>query len=462
MQKPVEPKKILCIHDLSGVGRCSLAVILPVLSVMGFQPVALPTVVLSTHTGGLGTPARMDGSAYGMAALEHYQTLGLQFDCIYTGYLGGEAQVALAEKAFALWPAAYKVVDPVMGDNGKAYSTVTPALVERIRSLCRAADLILPNYTEAQLLLQQQPVTEQLDDAAAQALADYFGTIPQYKGGVYDAWVVKDTENKEWKLMSDGSIRAERKTLHGYEQTNNRQYKVEMVSPKLTYAELPKFQECVRQIRHAGAKVNSSCGLHIHVAPNHNRQSLKNLLSIMYAKEDILFKALQVNEARAARWCQKVREPMLRQARTLSAEETKDLTQLESIWYEGEVSAGEHYNWTRYYALNLHSVFYRGTVEWRCFNSTLHAGRAAAYINLCLAMSAQAIAQRSTVMRKTHSDNELFTFRVWLVRLGLNGPEFKNTRDHLLANLDGDRAWRYDKDSYEVNKKKKKNREMER
>ena len=138
MQKPVEPKKILCIHDLSGVGRCSLAVILPVLSVMGFQPVALPTVVLSTHTGGLGTPARMDGSAYGMAALEHYQALELQFDCIYTGYLGGEAQVALAEKAFALWPAAYKVVDPVMGDNGKAYSTVTPALIERIRSLCRA------------------------------------------------------------------------------------------------------------------------------------------------------------------------------------------------------------------------------------------------------------------------------------------------------------------------------------
>ena len=167
MQKPVEPKKILCIHDLSGVGRCSLAVILPVLSVMGFQPVALPTVVLSTHTGGLGIPARMDGSAYGMAALEHYQTLGLQFDCIYTGYLGGEAQVALAEKAFALWPAAYKVVDPVMGDNGKAYSTVTPALVERIRSLCRAADLILPNYTEAQLLLQQQPVARDLRQISA-------------------------------------------------------------------------------------------------------------------------------------------------------------------------------------------------------------------------------------------------------------------------------------------------------
>ena len=133
-----------------------------------------------------------------------------------------------------------------------------------------------------------------------------------------------------------------------------------------------------------------------------------------------------------------------------------------SIWYEGNISDREHYNWTRYYALNLHSVFYRGTVEWRCFNSTLHAGKIAAYVNLCLAMSAQAINQRSTVMRKTMSDNELFTFRVWLVRLGLNGEEFKNTRNHLLANLDGDRAWRYDKDSYEVNKKKKKSREMER
>ena len=113
---------------------------------------------------------------------------------------------------------------------------------------------------------------------------------------------------------------------------------------------------------------------------------------------------------------------------------------MESIWYEGDIGNDEHYNWTRYYALNLHSVFYRGTVEWRCFNSTLHAGRAAAYVNLCLAISAQAIAQRSTVMRKTRSDNELFTFRVWL--------EFKHTRDHLLANLEGDRAWRYDKDSY--------------
>ena len=298
---------------------------------------------------------------------------------------------------------------------------------------------------------------------AAQALARYFETTARHTGGGYDAWTVKDPEGKAWKLMSDGSIEEECKTASGYQSINNPDYRVEMVTPKLTYAELPKLQECVCQVRKAGAKVNKSCGIHVHVdASNHNRQSLKNLIGIMYSKEDILFKALQVNKSRAERWCKKVREPMLRQARTLSSDETADLTQLEQVWYEGSVRNREHYNWTRYYALNLHSVFYRGTVEWRCFNATLHAGKVAAYVNLCLAISAQAIAQRSTVMRKTQSENELFTFRVWLVRLGLNGEEFKHTRDHLLAHLEGDRAWSHDKYSYAVNKKKKRNRGTER
>ena len=177
MLKRTEPKKVLCIHDLSGVGRCSLSVIQPVLAVMGLQPVALPTVVLSTHTGGFGQPARMDGAAYGLAALEHYQALGLQFDCVYTGYLGGEEQAALAERAFDLWPQARKVVDPVMGDNGRPYSNVTDEMIDRIRALCRRADLILPNYTEAHLLLRKELPTSALDDAAAQELASELAAL---------------------------------------------------------------------------------------------------------------------------------------------------------------------------------------------------------------------------------------------------------------------------------------------
>ena len=171
-------------------------------------------------------------------------------------------------------------------------------------------------------------------EQAAQALAEYFGTSPQYLGTYYDTWGVTDPEGKVWKLMSDGSIRAERKTGSGYESVGRGEYQVEMVTPKLTYAELPKFQEWVRRVRRAGAKANSSCGIHVHVdASNHNRQSLKNLIGIMYSKEDLLFKALQVIEARAERWCKKVREPMLRKARELSSDETKDLTQLEAVWY---------------------------------------------------------------------------------------------------------------------------------
>lgn len=172
MLKTTEPKKVLCIHDLSGFGRCSLSVILPVLSVMGVQPVTLPTVLLSTHTGGFGQPARLDGAAYGQAALQHYHQLGISFDLIYTGYLGGEEQAALAQLAFNLWPQAHKVVDPVLGDGGHAYSTVTPAFIQRMRDLCRQADLILPNCTEVSLLLDAPLPEGEITPDTAQALAD--------------------------------------------------------------------------------------------------------------------------------------------------------------------------------------------------------------------------------------------------------------------------------------------------
>lgn len=172
MLKTTEPKKVLCIHDLSGFGRCSLSVILPVLSVMGVQPVALPTVLLSTHTGGFGQPARLDGAAYGQAALQHFHQLGISFDLIYTGYLGGEEQAALAQLAFSLWPQAHKVVDPVLGDGGHAYSTVTPAFIQRMRDLCRQADLILPNCTEVSLLLDTPLPEGEITPDTAQALAD--------------------------------------------------------------------------------------------------------------------------------------------------------------------------------------------------------------------------------------------------------------------------------------------------
>ena len=285
---------------------------------------------------------------------------------------------------------------------------------------------------------------------AAEAVASLFGTTARHCGSprVYDPWEVTDRQGKVWRFVCDSSIHGSRRVGGQQLPCGDKAYKVEMNSPKLEYSEMGKLQEVVRALRHAGAVVNGSCGMHVHVdASQHTPKSLKNALSIMYSKEDILFKALNVNESRVERWCQKVREPMLEKIRKLPAH--TGMERLKREWYEGCDGSDEHYNWTRYYALNLHSVFYRGTLEWRCFESTLHAGKVRSNITLALAISAQAINQSRTVMRKTEiSENPAFTFRTFLLRLGLVGPEYKNVREHLLENLPGDRAWRYDRSQY--------------
>lgn len=285
---------------------------------------------------------------------------------------------------------------------------------------------------------------------AAEAVAALFGTtaVHSRSSRTYDPWKVTDNDGKVWRFVKDASIRPERRE-RGRLVSASDLYKVEMNSPKLGYSEMGKLQEVVRALRRTGALVNSSCGMHVHVdASKHTAQSLKNALSIMYSKEDILFKALKVNENRVERWCRKVDEDKLRKIRKLPS--GAGMRQMQGLWYsDTSESPTDHYNETRYYALNLHSVFYRGTLEWRCFESTLHAGEVRANITLALAISAQVINQKRTVMRKTEiSENPAFTFRTFLLRLGLIGPEFKNVRKHLLKNLFGDKAWRYDKSLY--------------
>lgn len=283
---------------------------------------------------------------------------------------------------------------------------------------------------------------------AAQAIALLFGTSWEYRGGSYRTYGVFDQEGKVWKLVRDTSIHTTETAGDHQIGTDDDNYSVEMTSPKLEYAEMGKLQEVVRALRHAGAVVNDSCGMHVHVdASNHTPQSLKNALSIMYSKEDILFLALKVNENRVDRWCKKVRQPVLEQVRRLPTSASMD--QIQRLWYGDCDGSTFHYDGTRYHALNLHSVFYRGTLEWRCFESTLHAGKVRANITLALAISAMAINQKRTQMKKTPiTENPAFTFRTFLLRLGLIGEEYKNVRMHLLKNLPGDPVWRYDRSHY--------------
>ena len=164
------PKTVLAIHDLPGFGRAALSVIVPVLSCLGVQAVALPTAVLSTHTGGLDTPAQLSNPGYGPAALAHYQRLGLRFDCIYSGYLADPTQAKLVEQAFELWPRALKVVDPVLGDGGRLYKGLGADMVPAMYNLCSKANLIVPNVTEAALLLGDPlPGVGSSEQAAEQA-----------------------------------------------------------------------------------------------------------------------------------------------------------------------------------------------------------------------------------------------------------------------------------------------------
>ena len=271
--------------------------------------------------------------------------------------------------------------------------------------------------------------------AAAKVIAKHFGTQATHVGGSYDAYTVPTGDGRRWKIVSDGSIRCEARG----DRPASRLYSVEVVSPICKYEDIETIQELVRDLRHAGARVNDSCGIHIHVdASHHDPKTLRNVVNIMASKEDLLYKTLKVNIDRQY-YCQKAD---LRFLDDVNLRRPKSMSEFETLWYNGSSGRNNHYHSSRYHALNLHSVFSKGTIEFRMFNSTLHAGEVKSYIQLCLAISHQGLVQKSASRSRTQSSNEKYTFRTWLLRLGMIGDEFKSARQHLLKNLDGNIAWK--------------------
>lgn len=143
------------IHDLSGFGRCSLTEAIPILSVMGVQCCPLPTAFLSTHTGGFTGFTFLDMTGEMTRTAAHWKSLDLQFQAIYSGFLGSERQIGIVADFIRDFrgPDTLVVVDPVMGDDGKAYQTYTPAMCAGMARLAELADVITPNLTEAAFLL---------------------------------------------------------------------------------------------------------------------------------------------------------------------------------------------------------------------------------------------------------------------------------------------------------------------
>lgn len=161
-----------CINDLSGVGRASLTVALPVLSVMGVQCCPLPTAILSAQTG-YEHYSFLDFTEYMPHYFSCWMQEGFDFDALYTGFLGSAEQIDIVLDIASKMPShAFRLVDPVMADNGKVYATYTPAMCRRMRSLVKAADIVTPNITEACILTDTPYKGEAVDEQTARVLCE--------------------------------------------------------------------------------------------------------------------------------------------------------------------------------------------------------------------------------------------------------------------------------------------------
>ena len=278
-------------------------------------------------------------------------------------------------------------------------------------------------------------------EKAARLVAGVLGTTPSHpESNCYHTRTIADQAARKWKIMRDSSITPIRN-----DDTSEPldEYRVEFVTPPLNYSDIELLQNIIRKLRENGAKAHSSCGIHIHVdGANHTAVSLRRLVNFMTARQDLIYEALQIGD-RESSWCHKLNKKLLD-----AMKKDKNLTKekAEEVWYSrandgycGGIDH-QHYNATRYHGVNLHSFFTKGTVEFRLFNSTLHAGKIKAYIQFCLAVSAWAITSQEKIVFRSmdgYTPEQKVTImrNILTHRLGLYGDEFKTCRLHLMTPL---------------------------
>ena len=249
-------------------------------------------------------------------------------------------------------------------------------------------------------------------------LANYFGDNELF-----------DNRGRDWSVKYDSSIVACYKRNNSYIATENKNYKVELVTPILEYEDISMLQEIVRIIRKAGGITGSSyrCGIHIHISDEgHNEDTLRNLIRLMSSKQYLLERALQIPSSRLCHYCQYISEDLAKR----SKHKFRNMDVLKNTWNRTS---------DRYSMLNLSSLFSGKGIELRMFNSSLHAGVVKTYIQFSLALcqSAKDLIRCSSVIPR-NDENDKYAMRTWLCRLNLVGDEFKTCRKFMCRNLTGE------------------------
>jgi len=171
-------KRAVTINDVSGIGKCSITVACPILSALGIETAVLPTALLSTHTGGFHEYSFLDLTSEMNKIIDHWESLDIKFDAIYSGYLGSAEQIAIVNRFIDIFKKddTLLMVDPVMGDAGRFYAGFTNDHVKGMKTLCSRADLIVPNMTEAMFLLGKEyedgPYSEEFIKEILRCMAD--------------------------------------------------------------------------------------------------------------------------------------------------------------------------------------------------------------------------------------------------------------------------------------------------
>ncbi|MFA6717127.1 MAG: amidoligase family protein [Victivallales bacterium] len=287
------------------------------------------------------------------------------------------------------------------------------------------------NMKELQFGLEVETLCDRVK--AAKAVQSVVGGNIEHEGGTYDCYSVTDLRGRKWKIVRDSSL----SNVPASRQA-------EVVSPILHYEDIPQFQEVIRALRNAKARVDGTCGIHCHVSAEHfNGRQLANLAKIFYKQEELIIHAFGVSHHRLQNYTRPLSDDFIREIETKKPQ-TKD--ELNTIWYGYHNTNPQHYDHSRYRTVNFHNVWYRGTVEFRFLEGSLHSGKIRAGLSLCLALAAKAINSKCASSKKRAYDpaSAKYDFRVFLISsLKLNGDEFKNVRKHLLANMPGDSAWKH-------------------